>query len=60
MGSPKDLSPAQVAQLRDLTRDVAETDRAMRSGRDGMIEVAVPMNSNDVVLVKVERGKTGK
>jgi hypothetical protein len=29
----------------------------MRSGPDGTIEVTLPMNSNDVVQVKLERGK---
>ena len=57
MGSPKDLTPSQVAHLNDLTRDLPETDRLMRSGPDGTIEVTLPMNSNDVVQVKLERGK---
>jgi len=57
MGSPKDLTPSQVAHLNDLTRDLPETDRLMRSGPDGTMEVTLPMNSNDVVLVKLERGK---
>jgi xylan 1,4-beta-xylosidase len=60
MGSPKDLTPAQVAHLNDLTRDVAETDRIVRSGADGMIDVTVPMNSNDILLVTLKRGKAGK
>ncbi len=57
MGSPKDLSPSQVARLNDLTRDLPETDRVMHSGSDGSIEVTAPMNSNDIVLVKLERRK---
>jgi len=57
MGSPKDLTPAGVARLNDLTRDAAETDRMVRSGSDGSVELTVPMNSNDVVLVTLERGK---
>ena len=57
MGSPKDLTPSQVAHLNDLTRDLPETDRVMHSGTDGTIKVALPMNSNDVVLVTLMRGK---
>ena len=57
MGSPKDLTPSEVAHLNDLTRDLPETDRMMRSGADGTIKVTVPMNSNDIVLVTLKRGK---
>jgi hypothetical protein len=32
----------------------------MRSGKDGTIEVTVPMSSNDILLVKLERRKQGK
>jgi len=52
MGSPKDLSAAQIGRLNDLTRDLPETDKVMRSDSAGSIELTVPMNSNDVVLVK--------
>lgn len=55
MGSPKELSPTQIAHLNDLTRDLPETDRVMRSARDGSIDIVVPMNSNDIVLVKLNR-----
>jgi xylan 1,4-beta-xylosidase len=55
MGSPKDLSAAQIKHLNDLTRDLPETDKVMRSGSTGTIEITVPMNSNDVVLVKAKR-----
>jgi len=57
MGSPKDLSVAQVAHLNELTRDLPETDKVMRSGTDGTVELSVPMNSNDVVLVKLQRSQ---
>ena len=55
MGSPRELTAAQVAHLNDLTRDLPETDKAMRSGSDGTIEFSIPMNSNDIVLVKLLR-----
>jgi xylan 1,4-beta-xylosidase len=55
MGSPKELTEAQTAHLNELTRDIPETDKAVRSGADGTIEFSIPMNSNDVVLVKLLR-----
>jgi xylan 1,4-beta-xylosidase len=55
MGSPKELTAAQVAHLNELTRDLPETDKVMRSGSDGTIEFSIPMNSNDIVLVKLLR-----
>ena len=41
MGSPKDLSAKQIAQLNELTRDIPETDKIMRSGADGTIEITI-------------------
>jgi xylan 1,4-beta-xylosidase len=55
MGSPKDLTAAQIAHMNELTRDLTETDKAMRSGPTGTIEFTVRMNSNDVVLIKLKR-----
>jgi xylan 1,4-beta-xylosidase len=60
MGSPKDLSAAQVTHLNEVTRDLPETDKAVQSGATGTIEFAVPMKSNDVVLVKLERAHQDK
>ena len=54
MGSPKELSAEQVAKLNDLTRDLPEMREVVDSGKDGTAEVTIPMNSNDVVLVKLE------
>ena len=53
MGSPKELTAVQVAHLNGLTRDVPEIDKAMRSASNGTIEYSIPMNSNDIVLVKL-------
>jgi xylan 1,4-beta-xylosidase len=53
MGAPKNLSTKQLAHLTSLTRDLPETDRVMLSGADGKVEIAVPMRSNDIVLVKL-------
>jgi xylan 1,4-beta-xylosidase len=55
MGAPKDLSPAQLEQLKNLTRDVPETDRVVEVGKNGSYEFSVPMHSNDVVLVALEK-----
>ena len=60
MGSPKDLSAAQVAHLNEVTRDLPETDKAVQSGPTGTVEFAIPMKSNDVVLVKLERSHHNK
>ncbi len=53
MGAPKDLSPAQIAHLNDLTRDQPESDQVSRTQSDGSITLHVPMRSNDIVLVSV-------
>jgi len=60
MGSPKDLTSTQVAKLMDLTRDLPVTDRVVHSGSDGTVKVTVPMNSNDIVLLKLQRVRQGR
>ena len=57
MGSPKELTEAQIAHLNELTRDIPETDKSVRSGADGTIEFSIPMNTNDIVLVKLLRNQ---
>jgi xylan 1,4-beta-xylosidase len=59
MGSPQDLTAPQIEHLNDLTRDLPETDRLMRSSPDGTIEITLPMSSNDIVLLKLARGGGG-
>jgi xylan 1,4-beta-xylosidase len=59
MGSPKELTTAQIARLSELTRDSPETGKAVRSGSDGTFELSIPMSSNDVVLVKLKRRQGG-
>jgi xylan 1,4-beta-xylosidase len=54
-GSPKELTAAQVSELNKLTQDLPEIDKAMRSGSDGTIAVPIPMNSNDILLVRLLR-----
>jgi xylan 1,4-beta-xylosidase len=59
MGSPKELTVAQIAQLNGLTRDVAEADKVVRSGSDGTVDLSIAMNSNDIVLVKLKHRQGG-
>ncbi|PPU01717.1 GH39 family glycosyl hydrolase [Xanthomonas arboricola] len=54
MGMPKELAPRQLAQLQQATRDTPEQDRRVRVGADGVVEIRVPMRSNDVVLMTLE------
>lgn len=62
MGAPKNLSPAQIAHLEYLASDLPVVDRIVRIGSDGIVETTIPMNSNDIVLLKLmhERGGEGK
>jgi xylan 1,4-beta-xylosidase len=55
MGSPKQLTPEQVTKLNDLTRDLPETDKVVKSDAKGMLGVTLPMNSNDIVLINLVR-----
>lgn len=55
MGSPKALTAEQVAKLNDLTRDLPVTNKVVESSKHGTAEVAISMNSNDIVLVKLVR-----
>jgi xylan 1,4-beta-xylosidase len=60
IGAPKELTAAQIAHLNELTRDLPEIDKTVRSGSDGAFEFSVPMNSNDVVLVKITHDRGDK
>ena len=55
MGSPKELTTAQISHLNDLTRDLPETEKTLHSGPSGTVEFLLPMKSNDIVLVKLVR-----
>ncbi|HEY0622604.1 GH39 family glycosyl hydrolase [Sphingomonas sp.] len=54
MGSPKDLSAGQLAELRALTQDKPETDSTIRVGSDGRYTLRVPMRTNDVIFAQLE------
>jgi xylan 1,4-beta-xylosidase len=53
MGSPKQLTPLEIAHLNDLTRDMPETEKVVESQSKGTAVVTVSMRSNDIVLVKL-------
>jgi xylan 1,4-beta-xylosidase len=55
MGRPKDLTPEQLARMRELTADLAETDKVVSAGTEGAAECTFPMSSNDVVLVTLTK-----
>lgn len=54
MGSPKDLSTPQLAELQRLTRDLPETRTLVHVGRDGRYAMSVKVRTNDAVLVSLE------
>jgi xylan 1,4-beta-xylosidase len=51
MGSPRELSTDQLAQLNAMTTDEAEIDREIVVAREEHFKINVPMRKNDVVLV---------
>lgn len=55
MGSPKQLTPEQVAKLNGLTRDLPESDKVVKADAAGTVGITLPMNSNDIVLVRLVR-----
>lgn len=55
MGSPKDLSPDQLAFLTTITQDKPEQTRTVQIGASGTQAVTLPMHSNDVVLVSIKK-----
>ena len=53
MNSPNNLSPEQISRLNELTKDLPERKQLVRSDAKGAAQISFPMNSNDVVLVKL-------
>jgi xylan 1,4-beta-xylosidase len=53
IGRPKELTAGQIDQLNGLTRDLPETDVVLHASKDGTVGLTLPMNSNDIVLVKL-------
>lgn len=54
-GMPKDLSGDQIATLQKQSSDVPEDEAVVTVGRDGVFRQALPMRTNDVVLLKLEK-----
>jgi xylan 1,4-beta-xylosidase len=55
MGSPSKLTVKQLAALKRLTRDVPEVRRTVAVPLTGTYAIEVPMRTNDVVLLQLER-----
>ena len=55
MGKPGQLSPAQLGRLQFLTRDLPERNAVARVPAGGHYSLTLPMRTNDVVLVTMER-----
>ncbi|HYP30551.1 MAG TPA: beta-xylosidase [Burkholderiaceae bacterium] len=55
MGEPKDLDPAQLQRLQDMTRDLPESERDVRVGKSGRLALQVRLRTHDVVLLRLER-----
>lgn len=55
MKMPASLTPDQVSTLQNLTLDKAERDRMVRITANGALSWVVPLRTNDVVLVTIER-----
>jgi xylan 1,4-beta-xylosidase len=58
MGSPKDLTAGQLAELQRLTRDLPEASRTIAIGRHGRYSMQVPLRTNDVVLLLLQPAGT--
>jgi len=55
MGSPNKLTVRQLSTLQALTRDLPETRRVVRVGAGGAFTLTLSMQTNDVVLVELDR-----
>lgn len=55
MGAPKALAPEQLDRLQALTADVPETARMLQVGPGGTAEIRLPMHSNDIALMTLQR-----
>jgi xylan 1,4-beta-xylosidase len=53
-GSPKTLTSAQIATLQKLTEDLPVHELIMRAAAYAAAQLTVPMNSNDIVVVRVK------
>lgn len=54
-GRPDKLTSDQISTLQGLTSDAPEIDQTVKVGADGGMRRSIPLRSNDVLLVKLER-----
>jgi len=54
-GLPKDLTPKQIDVLQRLSSDAPETDAKVQVGANGVFSRHIPIRTNDVVLVRLDR-----
>ena len=54
-GMPKDLSADQIATLQKLSSDKPFAQVKIKVGANGIVRRTIPMRTNDVVLVKLEK-----
>jgi len=55
MKMPQWLSTAQTEELQALTRDLPERDETVTVPASGSLEIAAPLQTNDIVLMRLER-----
>jgi xylan 1,4-beta-xylosidase len=60
LGMPKRLTAVQRDQLQALTRDLPEADRTVMVSRKGSFDLNLPMRTNDILLVQLERTGSGE
>jgi xylan 1,4-beta-xylosidase len=53
LGMPKDLTPGQIEQMQRATNDAPELGKTVQAAADGTFILSLPMNSNDIVLVRL-------
>lgn len=54
MGSPKDLSPAQLAELQALTRDQPEREQRLLVRSDGRAQLRFALRTHDVLALELK------
>jgi xylan 1,4-beta-xylosidase len=55
MGSPKQLSKAQVSTLKSLATGKPQEQRKVEVRQDGRLHLDLPLRENDVILIKLKR-----
>ena len=55
MGSPKQLTREQVAQLKKMATGKPSEQRTVQVAKAGSLKLSLPMRENDVHLVKLTR-----